>query len=87
MSQATFTRLAETNYSVSSGSDLLDSFYYPLQTTTCLHNEPVVDVETILESLEREKLYRPLAEPCETPRGQAIQRLKKTLKRDRVQCH
>lgn len=87
MSQATFTRLAENDYLVSSGSDLLDSFYYPLQTTTCLQNEPVVDVETILQSLEHEKSCSPLPQTRKTPRGKAVQRLKRTLKMDRIQSN
>ncbi|MFK8182508.1 MAG: hypothetical protein AB8B99_03980 [Phormidesmis sp.] len=62
MSQATFTRLVEKDCLVSSGSDLLDSFYHPVKTTTCLQNEPVVDVETILEAIEQEAIKRNVSE-------------------------
>lgn len=90
-----FTPLAEKgflekDFLVGSGSDLLDSFYVPLQTTTCLQNKPVVDVEAVLATLSYARAGRPLAEPYKTSnktsRGQAVHRLKHTLKQDRYQC-
>ena len=86
-------RLLENKASVSSGSNLLDSFNRPMETTIYLQdeivvgNESVVDVETILEELARKKKpYKLLEQSFETPRGKAVRRLASSLEADRAQC-
>lgn len=99
MRQLIYTSSFEKTLIGSSGSELLDSFYYPAQTTDNLQSEPVIDVEAILRMLYEEATEqcdsadRDLVDPLVefgvelnlTPKDIAIQRLNRTLKLDRVQ--
>lgn len=95
MNMSLHSRLLEENGMESSGSELLDSFYFPLQTIPCPHNQPVfdanareeVDVSARKEADNNMPPNRALS--CrsvydfKTPRERAIQRINKVLTLDR----
>lgn len=76
------------------GSALLDSFYLPVETTICLQDKPVVDVETICKDKKDMSAYiqprsaqryeeAKAAQP-RTSRKIAVDRIRETLKLDRA---
>ncbi|MFK8186572.1 MAG: hypothetical protein AB8B99_24605 [Phormidesmis sp.] len=88
MDTSLHSRSLEENSLESSGSELLDSFYYPLQTITCLHNQPVVDTSVREKADSRLPPNRSRTWKCvvdvKTPRERAVQRINNVLVRDRT---